>query len=451
MALLVALALFTARVRPLRPLLWAGDLALLVLVVRDWRRTPRPRSLDPQRDLPVRAGLGEVFQRVLSIDGRNAPGLRVRLYEEFPDEFEVVARSVDGREVAPLADSPSGGPDQAVLGARTTRLVRSYRGARRGALALGGVRLRVRGPDGWIERQERLAGAQPIAIVPPLAGLRRTLRLAASERWRDLGVRHLRRRGGLTEFESLREYVNGDDMRIVDWKATARRGKPIVREFQEERGQELVILFACGRRMGARSPTGRWRGWTKLDHALDAGLQLAAVALQKGDRVGALAFDAEVRAWVPPGRGARQLTRLSKELFALQPREQSADLGRALRELSVRHRRRAMVVVLSDVADPLSVPEDRAALAHAGRRHRIVFAALDDPALRAAADGAIETDDAPADQAAVRAAALRLAEERRAALKQLAGAGARVLDALPAETAGPVLASWLDARRAGSL
>ncbi len=451
MAGLALLALVAVPLPGVRPLLWVGDLVFVLLVVHDWRRTPRPRSLGLQRDLPVRAGLSETFRREVSIDGRGAPGLRVQLFEEFPDEFEVVARTVDGEEVEPLAGSPAGGPDVGVLGGRPLRLSRTYRSTRRGRHVLGRVRLRIRGPLGLVERQERLAGQQAIAIVPPLAGLRRTLKLAASERWKDLGVRHLRRRGGMTEFESLREYVNGDDVRCIDWKAFARRGKPIVRQFQEERGQELVLLVECGRRMSARTPAGKWRGWTKLDHALDAALQLGAVALQKGDRVGVLAYDSEVRAWVPPHRGARQLAQLSRALFALQPREESADLGRALREVAVRHRRRAMVVVLSDVADPLSVQEDRDALAHAGRRHRIVFAALDDPALRSAAAGLAQDGSAPVEDAAVRAAALQLAEERRAGLKRLAGARARVLDALPAEAAGPLLASWLDARRAGAL
>ncbi len=452
--------------RPLRVVLWAADLALVALVAVDFRRTPRPRALGLRRDAPLRAGLGQPFERVVEIDpAPAAAGLRVQLHEEFPDEFEVVARTLDGRPAEPLAGSPTGGPDQGVLGARPLRLARTYRGTRRGLHALGRVRLRVRGPLGLVERQERLAGAQEIAVVPALAELRRTLELAASERWRDLGVRHLRRRGGMTEFESLREYVNGDDVRTVDWKATARRSKPIVRQFQEERGQELLLLVDCGRRMAARTPSGPWRGWTKLDHALDAALQLAAVALQKGDRVGALAYDAGVRAWVPPRRGSRQLAQLSRALFALQPREESTDLARALRELGVRHRRRAMVVIVSDAPDPLSAEEERGALAHAGRRHRLVYAALDDPALRAAAEGDLaasgsgartgaepepHTGEAAGGAAAARAAALRLGDERAETLRRLAGARARVLDALPAEAAGPLLASWLDARRAGA-
>jgi uncharacterized protein (DUF58 family) len=388
-----------------------------------------------------------------------AAGLALEVREEFPAEFLVRSRSVaDGTGAvrpAPLEPGdPTGGPDTCVIGQGRIDLARVYRAERRGSHVLLDLRLRIRSPWGLIQRQARMRGETKIDVDPPRLGMRRTLRLAASERWRDLGVRVLRRRGGLVEFESLRDYVHGDDLRLVDWKAFAKRGRPIVREFQEERGQELILCFDCGRRMGvAEGPMGpmgsgagwkgdaRVRGWTKLDHALDAGLQIAAVALQRGDRVGCLAFDSRVRAWIPPARSGRQLERLREAVFALDASERESDLERALRELALLHRRRALVLILSDVADPLSVAGQRKALAAGSRRHKILFAGLDDPSLRAAAEGSLPTD------AGVRAAALALQAERRQGLRELRGAGVRVLDTLPAEAAAPLLAAWLEARR----
>jgi uncharacterized protein (DUF58 family) len=292
--------------------------------------------------------------------------------------------------------------------------------------------------------QARLAGRSEIAIRPALLGLSRTLELAASERWRDLGVRRVRRRGGLTEFESLRDYVPGDDVRLVDWKAFARRGRPIVREHQEEHGQELVLCIDCGRRMAQPAGAGAERGWTKLDHALDAALQIAAVALQEGDRVGVFAFDARPRAWVAPARGPRTHARLEEAVFDLLPSLQESDLEGALREIGARQRRRATLILFSDVADPLSLELQGRALGVGARRHRIVFAALDDPEIRRVARGEA------AAPAAVRAAALLLVAERQTSLARLRSHGATVLDALPAETAASALAAWLDARRSGS-
>jgi uncharacterized protein (DUF58 family) len=329
--------------------------------------------------------------------------------------------------------------------------VRVVRSALRGVPGVGDNRVRVTSRLVILQRSSRLDGSKTIHIEPALLGMKRTLRLAASERWRDLGVRTLRRRGGLTEFESLRDHVIGDDVRLVDWKAFAKRGRPIVRQFQEERGQELLLLVDCGRRMAATtsedlprakgSRTAVARGWTKLDHALDAALEIAAVALQEGDRVGLMAFDTQVRAWIPPMRGRVQLGRLREGVFALEARNAESDLGRALRELSTRHRRRALVLVLSDVADPYSVESQRVALHAGSRRHRIVFAGLDDPVLRAVADGRTQADSV------LRASAIALLEERRASLRLLSGSGVQTLDALPAEAAAPLIAAWFEARR----
>jgi len=423
------------------PLVWGLDLALAGACALDVARTPRPDRLAIDRAIPETVGLSRPFERRIELGLPRARNLSFRLFEAFPPDFEVQARSVDGRAEPPLADDPSGGPDLGRLdGEGRACAVRTYRGRRRGPFAFGDVRLRLRGPLGLIWRQRRLFGSQPIAVEPALPNLRRTLSLAASDRWHDLGVRHLWRRGGETEFESLREYVRGDDVRRVDWKAFARRGKPIVRDYQVERGQELVLLVDRGRRMRAATGGGRHRNWTKLDWALDAALELAAVALSKSDRVGAAVFSRGLDVFVSPAKGARQLVRLSRALFAQEPTSDDGDLGHALRELAARHRRRATVVVLSDVADPLSVERQRTALSRASRRHRVVFAALDDPDLRALAEGS----PAPA---AERAAALELVHDRRRGLRRLSSSGARVLDALPAEAAAPLLTAWLEERR----
>ena len=142
-------------------------------------------------------------------------------------------------------------------------------------------------------------------------------------------------------------------------------------------------------------------------------------------------------------RSAAQQERLRDALFDLEACGEESDLERALRELGLRHRRRAYVVILSDVADPLSVERQQRALRAASRRHKVLFAALDDPSLRSVAKG-----DTPADPL-LRAAALELQEERSTSLRALSAPNVRVLDALPAEAAAPLLAAWLSMRRGG--
>ncbi|MFN0243559.1 MAG: DUF58 domain-containing protein [Planctomycetota bacterium] len=457
--MLLALACLAAFVDVLRVLVWLADFVLVVLVVYDFATTPSPARMKLRRELPRRAGLSDDFVRVLTVeagserDAARVVGREIVVYEEFAPALEVRARHAHAA-LPSAASDPTGGPDRARFTAPKLELRRTYRSHRRGVHPLLDLRLRIAGRLGLVWRQARRSGRQTIEVEPALAHLSRTLAFAASERWRDLGLRRLRRRGGQMEFESLREHVRGDEVRSIDWKAFAKRGRPIVRQYQEERGQELFLVIDCGRRMaattapgeGALHPDRPTEGWTKLDHALDTALQLAAVALRQEDRVGTLVFDDRVRAYVAPGRGAAQLERLRDALFALQPSTHEADLGRALSELALRHRRRALWIVFSDVADPLSVERQRLALAGAARRQRILFAGLDDPALRALASG-VHATASEDERTPLRAAALSLAHEREQALRQLAGVGVRVLDALPAESALPVLAGWLDLRR----
>ncbi len=472
-AIAAAVSVAAAFVPALRGVVIALDVLLLAAVALDFVRTPNPRRLDVRRRVPERAALGRELVRtlrVIALDLPSAAGLQLEIDEEFPPSFEVSARthyvvgepapspsSMHPNANPPALGDPSGGPDRITIpSAGTIDIVRVYVPRLRGVHALGSLRLRLRGRLGLVERSARLPASHATAVEPALLGLRRNLLLAASERWRDLGTRTARRHGGLQEFDALRDHVQGDEVRMVDWKAFARRGRPIVRQYREERGQELIVAIDCGRRMSAttaedvpNTKAGRGaranvaRGMTKLDHALDAGLQLAAVALEHGDRVGALAFDDDVLAWIPPTRGRAQLARIRGRLFALEASTRESNLERALRELALRHRRRALVLVLSDVADPLSVERQAAALRAGSGRHRVIFAGLDDPALRAITEGRVAADPLLAASSAL------LVAERREGLRRLASRTVRVLDAPPAEVAGPAIAAWLSARRSG--
>ena len=451
-AALLVLSAVSLVLEGLRDVIFTLDGVFLVGLVVDLVLTPAASRARVNRTVPQHVGLSRAFERVVELDIAGAHGLTAQVHEAFPLAFEVRARTElqGGKgvvepvelDLASRQEDPSGGPDSVVLDEEGRGVVvRRYTCERRGEYAFGDLRVFLASRLGFWRKSARFHGRQEIAVEPALKSLSQTLRLAASDRWRDLGVRKLRRHGGASEFESLREYVPGDDVRRVDWKAFARRGKPMVRQYQVERGQELFLLVDAGRRMRATTTEGDLRGWTKLDWALDAALEIAAVALSKGDRVGAAVFERGLSGFVSPARGSLQLRRLSRALFDRQPSSVESDLASALRELAVHHRRRATVLVLSDVADPLSVEGQRKALAGRSRRHRVVFAALDDPGLR-------HTALDPGAEPALRATVLDLVEDRRRALQRLSSSGVRVLDALPAEAAAPLLAAWLEERRA---
>lgn len=433
LALAALLSAFAHAWPGLRFVMWGLDALLLALLLVDLvlvLREPAPRV---ERRIPARAGLGRRFVRVLNASLR--ADRRLRIHEEYAPLLERLDESTHPGGFHALTSDPAG----------RVQLETTFQARVRGVHAFGRLRIAWLGPLGLWWRQSLYDGTQTVQVEPPLTRLRESLRLVASERSRDPGARRLRRRGGMSEFESLREHVTGDDVRFVDWKAFAKRGRPIQREFQEERGQELILLFDCGRRMAlpggepaSDSGQGRLFGWTKLDHALDTGLQLAAVALREGDRVGAMAYAGGVLRWVAPARSSKQQERLRDALFDLRVREEEPPLERILAELALRHRRRAYVVIFSDIADPLSLPEQSRALRAASRRHTLLFVALDDPELRAAAPGA---------DAWLRAGIEEQRAERRASARALERGGVRVLDALPAESAVPLLTAWLAMRR----
>jgi len=463
-------------------------LGVFAAVVYDKRCTPSERELGCVREVPSVVGLESILERRIELRftpraavARHFPGrLEIELHEAAPPAFEALApfteedkldpdfvpralsalEFADGvrvdlsklpfgeeqkQEAAPLplgvvasvTESSSAAPLQLIR----VHFTRPYRARRRGRFALGALAIHIRGPLGLARRSVFFTGAQTVRVEPAMAGLKRTLQLVASQRWWDLGVTRQRHaRGGQTEFESLRNYVPGDEPRTIDWKAYARRGKPMVRQYEPERGQEVILLFDCGRRMGTSIVEPGIPEWTKLDHALDAGLEFAAAVLSQGDRVGLLAYDSSVLSFVAPARSGRQLLRLKEAVFSLEASAAESQLADALDELNARHRRRALVIVLSDVADPLGVEAEALALAHSGK-NRIVFCAFDDPDLVALASEKPE----PGHELEA-AAAVRLADERLAGLTELAKR-ARVLNLEATRTAGPLLSAWFQERR----
>jgi uncharacterized protein (DUF58 family) len=234
---------------------------------------------------------------------------------------------------------PAGGRARAVYHVRPTR---------RGAAALGDHHLRYPSPLGMWQRQLRLPAAQPVKVYPDVAAVREYELLARQSR-ESLLVRAVRLRGGENEFERLRDYGRDDQYRAIDWKATARRSRLIVREYQQERNQTVVCLLDSGRLMTAESD-----GISHLDHALNATLMMAHVAARAGDQVGLLAFDAEVRAFVPPTGGRRAVNRVVQASYDLHPALVETDFEMAGAHLAGRLRKRALVTIFTQVIDEVA-------------------------------------------------------------------------------------------------
>lgn len=300
--------------------------------------------------------------------------------------------------------------------------------------------IRVRCPLGLVERQERLDTREEARVYPDVLALKEFGLLRQTGRLREMGIRRSRQRGQGTEFESLRPYTEGDDFRDLDWKATARRGEPIVRRHEAERNQAVIVVLDLGRAMLAEAD-----GVVKLDRALDSLLMLAQAAALAGDQIGLLAYDDKVRLWVPPAKGRAQVGLLIRAAHDLQASPAASDPVSAFASLGAKWKRRALVVVFSDADDADAATPLAAALGPLSRRHRVLLCRVADPKLAAARKAPLESPDGMY----LRAAAALLEEDRRTAGGVLSGAGVRVLEADPEELAAVLVGAYLDARVEG--
>lgn len=255
-----------------------------------------------------------------------------------------------------------------------------------------------------------------------------------------LGVRQHPRRGLGLEFHQLREFREGDTLRQIDWKATARTRTPIAREYQDERDQQIMLMLDCGRRM--RSQDGEL---THFDHALNAGLLLAYAALRQGDAVGVCTFAGEQR-HVPPGKGQKHLRVLMNSLYDLQPTQQPADFAAAVDQLLARQQRRALVIVLSNLRDEDDV-ELHAALARLGRRHRVLLVSLREEVLDHLRLRPVETLENAIDYCG----AQDYLGARHELHKRLTARGTPVLDVQPCDLGPALIGRYLSWKKTGSL
>ena len=391
----------------------AYHVVLLVVLVADLRRMPPPSGFAAGRRLPVPLSLGADETVEVTVRSREAAGLLARIGDHAPG-----ALHPEPREQTAIFDSTG-----------TARSIYHCHPDRRGAYKFGPIDIRVWRRNGWWERQVRIPAAQEVAVYPNVVqirthelSLRRGLRPTA-------GLRRARPPGAATAFASLRDYFPGDDVRRIDWNATARRDRPITVEVEAERGQQVIIAVDCGRLMLARA--GRLQ---KVDHAINAALLLSWVAQSQGDRVGLLTFADRIQSYLPPQRGSAQVTLISRALYAVEARPAEPEFGAVTAFLTRRVNRRSLVVLLTDVLDVEASQDMVAHALHLSRRHLVMAVAMADPALV----GALTSPVGSAGRAFEWAAAEELMASRRTAFEILQRGGVLGLD-VPAPALSPSL------------
>lgn len=341
----------------------------------------------------------------------------------------------------PAAAKVEGQPQTATVPAKGwTELRYRLRPVERGDAKFGSVELRLVSPLAlW--RASRTAGEpQVVRVYPDFSELTKFAVLATDNRLSQIGVLQRRRRGEGLDFHQLREYREGDAPRQIDWKATTRMGKLISREYQDERDQQVVILLDCGRRMGARDDD-----LSHFDHVVNAALLMAYVSLRQGDAVGLMTMSGVSR-WLAPRKSRATINSILNRVYDLQPTIAATDYHVAAIGLMQRLRKRALVVILSNLRD-----EDDDTIAPALKllqsRHLVLFASLREAILSRALATRVDTFD----RAITHAATADYLRNRELMFRRLERHGAMCMDVEPADLPIALVNRYIDVKRSGRL
>ena len=420
------LALFAWPGRSWRAMIVVEALLLVVFVV-DAVLCVSPKRIDVQRELDESVTMGESVTLTWLVDNRASRHTRVTVTDALWPSLEAERRRVS----ATLRPG-------ARLRAKTV-----LRPTRRGRFPLRDVTVRVEGPLRLVNRQATRAVEGSLRVMPAYPSREEVQRRIRVPRVLEVGLRSIRTSGGGTEFDQLRDFRPDDEFRRIDWPSTVRLQRPIVKQYRAERNQNVVLLLDNGRVMA-----GTVGDVPRVEHAMDAVLGVVQAATKLGDRVGMVAFDRQVRSVVVPTNGKSQLGRAAEAMYMLEPDYSESAYLAAFHYATARFRRRSLFIVLTDLVESAVEQALLPALPIITRRHLVVVAAVQDPAVKEWAAG---DDHQWASEAFREAAAVNVLHQRARATARLRAAGAIVVDAAPGKLATELVDKYLEVKASGRL
>lgn len=404
--------------------LW--DAVIFVMWFGDLLRLPKPGLLEVERQWTEPLSLGRRSSPRIQVSNNTRVPLHASLVDETPLQF---------RDAPPVLEG-------ALPPGESTQDYEIHPHAR-GEVRLGRLFLRYRTSLGLAERWAVAGLAQAVRVNPDLVRARNYALYLIRSRQVEMEKRRRRQRGIGREFEALREYRQGDELRNVCWPATARRHELITRTYQVERSQAVWIVLDAGRLMRAQvHDSERGLFVSKLDYAVDAALALAQVAAQSGDRVGLLAYGRGIQQSVGMGRGASHIRAVLNALAQVKAEASEADHTLAARTLLHAQSQRALILWVTDFAETATVPEVVEHATLMTRRHLVMFAAVSQPDLKALTDSVPESE---ADMFRY-AAALEVAERREGLLLRLREQGVLAVDLEPGKLTDAVINQYLEVK-----
>jgi uncharacterized protein (DUF58 family) len=404
------------------PLLIAAvvlDLFILFLAVLDYGQAARADFLS----FSITGG------RFFSLGKKNSLGLEIRNRSSGPLDLEI---KVDLPESWEVLREP-GFIRLAAGESREQEL--AYRPLRRGVYRLEYLHYRYRTPSGLLLIQGKQEVGLKIEVFPDVKEINRYLMMSRRHRLYQMGVHRDRFRGRGTNLEYLREYQEDDDSRRIDWKASTRNNKLVCKEFQMETNNLVAMVLDCGRLM-----TAEQKGLNSLDYAINAALILAYTANKIGDSVSIFAFADKLLGELPPLKGKQMMNRVLRFLTPLQPSFVESNYQQIFEHLQVRLKRRALVILFSDLIDDINYQLFYRYLSLLGRRHIPLVILLRDTLLMESAD----LEPHRVEDVYTAAAAADMVIRRAEAIKKFRQKKINLLDLLPQEVTPSLLDKYLE-------
>jgi uncharacterized protein (DUF58 family) len=409
---------------------WIGfaivNAVVLVVAGVDWAMAPSPGRVGVERELPDVVALDTVASCAWQITNPARRKAAIEIADELAPSLRARARRLR----------------VTVKGRGTVEARTAFKPARRGRFDISALAVRTFGPLGLLGRQSVRSLPDTLRVYPAFPSRDEAELRINRARIIEVGLRTAQGRGGGTEFDQLREYTPDDELKRMDWAATARAGKAIVRTYRPERNQTVISLLDNGRVMAARVDDV-----PKVEHAMDAVMALTMVATRLGDRAGLVTFDRRVQGVVPPGHGRAQLGRVTEAMYDLEPQLTEPDYLGAFTETLARFRRRAMLVLLTDLLEQAVQENLLPALPLLVRHHVMVVASVQDPAVVGWARGRPELDE----DTYRKVAAIEALEERRRVTARLQGLGVTVIDSPPQQLGAQLADAYLRVKATGRL
>ena len=401
------------------PFILLLDGAILLVAFVDMLTLIGARKLRAERVCNPVCSLGESQEVELTIENFARRQRQMRLRDDVPSTF--------------AADPPEF--ELTIPAASLASLSYKIVPRRRGTYAFERVDLLVASRFGFWQKSVSVHCRSELRVYPDIRQIARYSLLAKRDKLSIMGLRRTRKLGSDNEFERLRDYIEGDEPRHIDWRATARRSKLTVRAHQVNQSQRIIFMVDCGRMMAGDSGDGL----SPLDHALNAMLLLAHVALIRGDQVGLLAFSDGIKAFVPPGGGARRINKMVHAVHNIFPELVEPRYDKAFFELEKRCRKRSLVILMTNVFDDVNAQILSDQLGNLVGKHLPLGVFLRDPDIFALADTAPDSGLGLYKGAA--AASLLTWRER--ALSSLRLRGVLTLDTFPSELTAPLVNQYL--------